>query len=116
MGNLPTIDSAITFLEAEIGALDVRRARLVSAVDGLRLVAEGSSSASKPAKRTAPLKGTDALVIEALTEAPLTTAGLIESCKVKSNAISKSVKRLAAAGRIRISTDTWPRRFELVKA
>lgn len=39
MGNLPTIASAITFLEAELEALDTRRARVVAAIDGLRMLA-----------------------------------------------------------------------------
>jgi len=104
-----TMTDAIARIDAEIERLESAKATLV------RFFAPEPVKAAAGKPKRGALKGTDALVVEALAEGPLTTAGLIKSCKVQTNAISKSVKRLAAAGRIRIVTSSWPRSFELVK-
>jgi hypothetical protein len=114
---LPTIDSAITFLESELQALDQRRARIVAAIDGLRLFAGDAETASQPEAAEAPpprpqlpalsstndSDGLEAKVLELLSAGPLSPRQINETLQQNRTGLTRLLGLMRAKGLVTVT-------------
>lgn len=98
-------------LRAEAVAERSRLDALIASLDAVL----GAPAANVEALRRSRLKGTDALVLAAITEKQASAADLVKTVKVQLAAVRKSLLRLEESKRVRVVTGTWPRKYELVK-
>lgn len=113
----PIYQAVIDDLDQRIARLQAAKAAVIEAGH----IAEAPIAAA-PA-RTSPgavatharLSGTDALIVSALKERPLSVADLVKDAKVEEVAVRRSLTRLRQGKRVAIVPKTWPRQFELTK-
>lgn len=118
---LPTIDSAITFLETQIEELDKRRARLVAAIDGLRMLADSEPegeqqqverrTASRPHLPAPPKTngaGQDDRVLQALKSGCRGPMAIMQATGLSEYQVNVRLKALVASRNV-VKTGTGPR-------
>lgn len=96
---LATIQSAITFLETQLEGIDQRRARVVAALDGLRMFGEASPSVVRPFRAKA--NGTHALILDVVRDGADKISLIAKAAKVKESTARAAVLQLEQAGRVK---------------